>query len=128
MTTSRFFTLLALAWCLFSGPARAAEPVPDPYLWLEDVASERALDWARARNAETHGALEKRAGYASTYASLLRIYNSRDRIATVTRRGEFFYNFWQDEEHQRGIVRRTTLASYRRGSVDWETVLDIDAL
>ena len=26
---------------------------PDPWLWLEDVDSDRALDWVRARNAES---------------------------------------------------------------------------
>ncbi|MGZ8347987.1 MAG: prolyl oligopeptidase family serine peptidase, partial [Allosphingosinicella sp.] len=38
------------------------------------------------------------------------------------------YNFWQDADHVRGIVRRTTLASYRTDSPEWETVLDVDAL
>jgi len=38
------------------------------------------------------------------------------------------YNFWQDPEHERGIWRRTLLATYRTGDPAWETVLDIDAL
>ncbi len=42
--------------------------------------------------------------------------------------GQLVYNFWQDAEHERGIWRRTTLASYRTGAPVWETVLDIDAL
>ena len=35
---------------------------------------------------------------------------------------------WTDGEHPRGIWRRTTLQSFRSGSPDWETVLDVDAL
>src|SRR5205085_596260 len=38
------------------------------------------------------------------------------------------YNFWQDADHVRGILRRTTLASYASGKPKWTTVLDIDAL
>jgi prolyl oligopeptidase len=38
------------------------------------------------------------------------------------------YNFWKDEQHERGIWRRTSLASYRTAKPEWETVLDIDAL
>ena len=100
----------------------------DPYLWLEDVNGARALDWARARNALTERILKARPDYASTYRSLLAIFNSRDRIATVTRRGDWFYNFWQDEAHKRGLVRRAKLDDYRRADVPWETVLDLDAI
>ena len=38
------------------------------------------------------------------------------------------HNFWQDPDHLKGIVRRTSLASYRTADPKWETVLDIDAL
>ena len=100
----------------------------DPYLWLEDVDGERALDWARARNAETSRALQTRADYDSIRKSLLAIYDSKDRIARVRRRGDWFYNFWQDEQHKRGVVRRATLADYRKTEVPWETVIDLDAL
>jgi prolyl oligopeptidase len=142
MTDSRFFirrrraraatrlALLACALITLAPPAvRAAETMTDdPYLWLEDVSGERSLDWARARNAETQRALESQPDYASTYARLLSIYNSRDRIPNVTRRGDWFYNFWQDEQHKRGILRRATLRDYRKADVPWETVLDLDAL
>ena len=117
-----FLTLAPLA-------ARAIETMTDdPYLWLEDVGGARALDWARARNAETQRALESRPGYEPTYAKLLSIYNSHDRIPEVTRRGDWLYNFWRDEQHKRGILRRATLADYRKADVAWETVLDLDAL
>ena len=32
------------------------------------------------------------------------------------------------QQHVRGVLRRTTLASYRTAQPQWETVLDIDAL
>ncbi|HEY9068595.1 MAG TPA: prolyl oligopeptidase family serine peptidase, partial [Burkholderiaceae bacterium] len=49
-------------------------------------------------------------------------------IPQVTRRGDHLYNLWQDEEHKRGLWRRTTLAEYRKPQPAWETVLDLDAL
>lgn len=39
-----------------------------------------------------------------------------------------FYNFWQDDKHVQGIWRKTTLESYKTGSPEWKTVLDLDAL
>jgi prolyl oligopeptidase len=100
----------------------------DPYLWLEDVSSVRALDWARARNAESARALETRPDFAAREARLLSIYDSHDRIPYVTRRGEWLYNLWQDEKNRRGILRRTRLADFRKATVPWQTVLDLDAL
>jgi hypothetical protein len=54
MNPLRFLTCAA---ALLLPIALAAEPMnDDPYLWLEDVTGARALDWARARNAERGGA------------------------------------------------------------------------
>ena len=38
------------------------------------------------------------------------------------------YNFWQDKANPKGVLRRTTMASYRSATPEWETVLDVDAL
>ena len=64
--------LAACAVSTFALPcAFAADAMTDdPYLWLEDVSGARALDWARARNAETARALETRPDYAPAHARL----------------------------------------------------------
>ncbi len=38
------------------------------------------------------------------------------------------YNTWQDADHVRGILRRTSLADYLTAQPHWETILDYDAL
>ena len=100
----------------------------DPWLWLEEIDTPRALDWARARNAEALAAIESRPGYEAAHTRLLAINNARDRIPAIGRNGDRFYNFWQDAEHPRGLVRRTTLDGYAGAEVPWETVIDLDAL
>jgi prolyl oligopeptidase len=100
----------------------------DPYLWLEEVDGEPALAWVRERNAESQQRLGASPVYTSTRERLLAVLNSKDRIPYVTRRGELFYNLWQDEAHPRGLWRRTTLDSYRQPEPAWETVLDLDTL
>ena len=110
-------------------PAAAADQAAaDPNLWLEDVQGERALAWVRARNAESQAALSARPDFAPTKAALLQVLDAKDRIPYVQRMGDWFYNFWQDADHKRGIWRRTTLAEYLRPEPAWETVLDLDAL
>jgi len=100
----------------------------DPYLWLEDVTGERALDWVRARNAESFAELTENERYRALKAEILEALDAEDRIPYVHRRGDHLYNFWQDADHVRGLWRRTTLESYRTPQPEWETVLDVDAL
>ncbi len=100
----------------------------DPFLWLEDVLGERALAWVGEQNRQSQGELTALPSYADLRPRLLAVLNARDRIPQVTRRGEFFYNFWQDASHQRGLWRRTTLTQYRQPEPAWQTLLDLDAL
>src|SRR6056297_3283711 len=100
----------------------------DPYLWLEEVAGEKAVEWVEDRSAEDTAELEKVPEFDPIHQRLLEILNSRDRIPYAGFRGEWLYNFWQDEDHVRGVWRRTFLDSYVTGDPAWETVLDVDAL
>jgi prolyl oligopeptidase len=100
----------------------------DPFLWLEDVQGDKALDWVRERNAVSQKELMAQPSFEQTRTQLLEVLNAKDRIPNVTRRGDWLYNFWQDEKNKRGLWRRTTLADYRKAEPQWETVLDLDAL
>ncbi|HEX3139583.1 MAG TPA: prolyl oligopeptidase family serine peptidase, partial [Rhizobacter sp.] len=106
----------------------AASDKTDPFLWLEDVQGERALNWVRERNAVSQKELTARPEFAPIRAQMLEVLNAKDRIPTVARRGDWLYNLWQDETNKRGLWRRTTLAEYRKPKPAWETVLDLDAL
>lgn len=102
--------------------------VEDPYLWLEDVTGDEALDWVRTRNAGTLAALTSGERFAALRDGIREVLDADGRIPYVVRRGAHLYNFWQDAEHQRGLWRRTTLSSYRQAEPEWEVLLDLDAL
>ncbi|WIX78448.1 prolyl oligopeptidase family serine peptidase [Amycolatopsis carbonis] len=102
--------------------------VEDPYLWLEDVTGDEALDWVRTRNAETLDVLTSGERFAALRDEIREVLDAGGRIPYVTRRGPKLYNFWQDAEHPRGLWRRTTLEEYRKAEPDWEVLLDVDAL
>jgi prolyl oligopeptidase len=100
----------------------------DPYLWLEDVTGEKPLAWVHEQDARSKAEIEARPEFKPIHERLLAIYNSHDRIPYVAKRGDWLYNFWQDERNPRGLWRRTTMDEYRKAEPRWETVLDIDAL
>ncbi len=103
-------------------------PDEDPHIWLEEARSDEALAWVRAENARTMAALVNDPRFEALKAEALAIYDSEDRIPDVSIRPDGLYNFWQDKQNPRGLVRKTTLESYRTDSPVWETVLDVDAL
>lgn len=99
----------------------------DPYLWLEDITGDDALDWVRRHNEPTLAELGgERFDLMRTEA--LEVLDTDARIPYVRRRGEYLYNFWRDAANPRGLWRRTTLESYRTEEPEWEVVIDVDAL
>jgi prolyl oligopeptidase len=128
--------LLALTLCVSTSTAAEdgefstadLAPAEDPYLWLEEVTGDAALAWVRERNATTEKALALHPEFAAIEAGLLAIFDSRQRIPGVVQRGRWLYNFWQDADNPRGLLRRTTLDEYRKPEPAWETVLDVDRL
>ncbi len=99
----------------------------DEFLWLEEILADRALDWVGDQNARTTAALDATA-LETTRERILEVLDSTDRIAMVSRHGEYLYNFWRDAGHPRGLWRRTTLARYRTPEPDWDILLDLDEL
>ncbi|MBU1622132.1 MAG: S9 family peptidase, partial [Nanoarchaeota archaeon] len=100
----------------------------DPYLWLEEIEGEKALEWVKARNKTTVETLEKHPEFQGLNKKILEILNSKERIAYPSIQGEYVYNFWQDDKSERGLWRRTPLKEYFKDSPEWETVLDLDVL
>ena len=108
--------------------AAVANPPTDPLQWLEDVAGDKPMAWVRQHNAVSIKELEGKAAFPALQARLKTILNSKERIPYVSKEGEFFYNFWRDAQHVRGIWRRTTLAQFQLPEPAWETVIDLDQL
>jgi prolyl oligopeptidase len=108
--------------------ATAADTASDPYIWLEEVNSPKAMDWVKKENDKTTAVLEKDPRYAVLYKDALTIAEAKDRIPFPSSLDGAIYNFWQDADHVRGIWRKTTLESYRSAAPNWTTVLDLDAL
>jgi prolyl oligopeptidase len=102
--------------------------VDDPFLWLEEVEGEPALEWVRAQNARSLGPLEVDPRYAGLYQEALAVVTAADRIPYPRFLGARLANFWQDETHVRGVWRTTSPASFATAEPEWRTLLDVDAL
>jgi prolyl oligopeptidase len=99
----------------------------DPFLWLEELDSDQAMDWVVGQNDRTEAELFD-ADFAATKDAILTVLDAADRIPMVTKRGEHYYNFWRDSQHPKGLWRRTSWESYQQQEPEWEILLDVDAL
>ena len=128
----RWFIIVTLAVLVTEHPwawaANDATGDGDPYLWLEDVGSDRAMAWVEARNAECSDALARGERFHELERRIRAILDSKEKIPAIRKIGDWCYNFWRDADHPKGVWRRTSLEDFARPQPTWETVLDVDAL
>ena len=99
----------------------------DPFIWLEEVLSDDALNWVKAKN-KSVTLLTQEKIFPQLKEQAYQILSSQDKLTQVTILGDMVYNFWQDPFHKRGLWRRSMLEDFMEGYPLWETVIDFDAL
>lgn len=118
--------LALLSGC--SGGKKEVSDAKDPYLWLEDIESEKALDWVRARNKVSDEAFRNLPLFDTLRGKFLNVFNDKDQIMYPVIVGDYVYNLRQDEINERGLWRRMPLKDYINGGDEWEVVLSLDKL
>lgn len=125
---------LFLSLPLFTTQIFASEKVPsceallEGSLFLEEVHGERALEWVRAQNDVSLERLQAQPGFAGMEELIYKNSTATDRIQPVSFWNGMFLNFDKDKNHERGILRRSDIASYLAGSPNWDIILDVDKL
>lgn len=104
-----------------------AQEQTDPYLWLEEVTGDDALNWVREHNEPTVAELAGER-FEQMRAEALEVLDTDARIPYVRRRGDYLYNFWRDATNPKGLWRRTTIDSYRTEKPAWDVIIDVDEL
>lgn len=108
-------------------PATSAEPtalkmhgveVVDPYLWLEDGASERVRRWTEEQNAWTRAHLERVPGRDKIKARLSELLAIGTIGAPVPRKGRLFYVRREGRQNQAVLYVRDGLRGKERVLVD----------
>jgi prolyl oligopeptidase len=119
---------LSLGTALIPALAQNTTEQPDKYQWLEDVNGERSMAWVNAENARSAKVLQADPHFDVLAETALKVLESPTRLPSPGFRVGTIYNTWQDAQHVRGILRRTSLDSYLTDKPDWHTVIDYDAL
>jgi prolyl oligopeptidase len=127
--TTAVLTALAMATTLgVHTRAQNTTEQPDKYQWLEDVSGEKSMAWVNAENERSAKILQADPRYAVLAETALKVLESPTRLPDPDLIVGEVYNTWQDAQHVRGILRKTSMASYLTAEPDWHTVIDYDAL
>lgn len=116
------------ATSLAAAHAKENTVADDPHAWLEEVEGAKPLEWVKSLNAKAEAEIAATPEFKRLEADIRAILDSDAKIPGVQKIGDYYYNFWKDKNHERGLWRRTTLDEYRKARPQWETVLDLDAL
>lgn len=100
----------------------------DPYLWLEEVESPKALDFAKAENKRSLEHFKSNPLFNSIESDIRKIFLAKDRVPAVGLKNGELFNYWQDGKNVRGVWRKTSLQSYKTAAPQWEVILDLDVL
>ncbi|MBX7496880.1 prolyl oligopeptidase family serine peptidase [Qipengyuania sp. 6B39] len=121
---------LAAALVFASPPVLAQETdAEDPYIWLEEIQGEKALDQVREWNADTEAVLTAAPEYPVARAWAKQILDDDRQIAMPDAiYGDQVANLWRDADNPRGLWRIASLASYTAGAPEWRTLIDVDQL
>src|SRR5258707_10813884 len=128
MKTILFLLALTFGVALNLGIALGEPTAEDPFIWLEEAHSERAMNWVKAENTKTDAVLERDPRFKALFHDAKVILEAKDRIPEPSVIAGQVFNFWQDADHAHGIWRKTSQTDFQGAAPNWRTVIDLDAL
>lgn len=96
--------------------------------YLTEIQSEKVQKFIQTENKLSLDRLEKDPRYPEIHQQLEKILTAKDKLPHLFFVGQTIYDVWQDDQHIKGILRKTDLASLNTGKPNWKTVLDLDQL
>ncbi len=126
----KFRFLVVFAILLFGNQLCKAQitELDDPYIWLEEVESEKSLEWVKAQNAISEKFFTTNPLFETLRSKYLKVFNDKDKLIYPNIVGDFVYNLWQDEKNERGLWRRMSKTDFINKKTNWESVIDLDEL
>lgn len=126
------FNFFSLFFCLFiiscSTKSIKSDAQNDKYLWLEDIESQKSLEFVKNENEKTLSLFKNDPIFKNLEPEIRKIALAKDRLPWVYQMKGELYNFWRDQKSIRGVWRKTTLEEYKKKNPRWETIIDVDQL
>ena len=122
--------IILIAVLAVLGAAAAQEADADPFIWLEEIDSERVRVWVDQQNERTVARLSADPRFEQIRSDYLEALQADDTPppGALRQYRKMIYQLHQNADHPRGVIRQASLDSYLSGAPVWRDLIDVDAL
>jgi Serine proteases of the peptidase family S9A len=96
------------------------------FLWLEELNSAESLAWVQKENALSVEAMKTYSGFQQHLEEGVEIYSSKNQLGCREIHNNFVYKVDKSEKSPIGKWVRQPYEDFKRGSSDWELLIDFD--
>lgn len=122
-----FFCALAISSCSLKSNT-PNDPLSKNLDYLEEIDSAPVRRFVEIENVLSTARLKTDPLFPVIEKEILDIVTAKDKLPSIFFHNQQIYQFWQDQVHVRGQLKRIPMADFNAQKNNWEIVLDLDTI
>ena len=122
-----FFCALAATSCSLKSN-QPSDPLSKDLSYLEDFETFNTKRFVEIENVQSVARLKTDPLFPVIEKEILDVVTAKDKLPSIYFHAKQLYQFWQDQVHVRGQLKRISVADFNAHKDNWEVVLDLDAI
>lgn len=122
-----FICALVFASCSLKSNA-PTDPLSKDLSYLEDIESFQTKRFVEIENVQSVARLKTDPLFPVIEKEILDVVTAKDKLPSIFFHDKQLYQFWQDQVHVRGQLKRISVADFNAHKDNWEVVLDLDVI
>ena len=122
-----FFCASVITACSLKSNA-PTDPLSKSLDYLEEIDSPKVKRFTEVENVLSVARLKTDPLFPVIEQEILGVVTAKDKLPSIFFLNHQLYQFWQDQVHVRGQLRRISVADFNAKKDNWEVVLDLDAI
>lgn len=122
-----FFCVLVVTACSLK-PNAPSDPLSQSLDYLEEIDSPKVKRFVEVENVLSIARLKTDPLFPIIEQEILDVVTAKDKLPSIFFKDQQLYQFWQDQVHVRGQLRRISVADFNARKDNWEVVLDLDII
>ncbi len=120
-----FFCALTINSCSLKSNT-PSDPLSKDLSYLEEIESPQVRRFAEVENVLSVARLKTDPLFPVIEKEILDVVTAKDKLPAIYFHDGQLYQFWQDQVHVRGQLKRIPIADFNAHKTNWEVVLDLD--
>lgn len=104
------------------------DPLSKDLSYLEEIDSPEVRRFYEVENVLSVARLKTDPLFPVIEKEILDVITAKDKLPAIYFHDNQLYQYWQDQVHVRGQLKRISVADYNARKDNWEVVLDLDAI